>query len=408
MASPHDVASFLRQGRLSVPGSLAATVSSSATAVAAAAAGVPPPADGDTMNKRGAYVGGLPPDLVLLAAVLCGSLLLLLPNLFTPLVLLGLIDARTPFTLQAALIGLLLVALVASSVVRVAVRLRRRRYQALLVCVFGGVCVFSLISFQAAAVAYAFDGFVPAAVEPALFSTDALLFHAAACLALWLVARRSHAPAAHLAHYVASTLLFNALCCRVLIALERHDPVRALEAALQEEIEPILPVAAAAVDGLGLARWLPSSLISAGISEMYTSENLGSLCLPKLPTLPPAWKDADALALLATLLLRLSGHLLLRGWWFFGLSYGRLRYAACVFNIAVVGGRHASIESIDLSIYLSIYISIYLNVYLSIYVCMYVCVCMHLLIRLSIYLSVHNNSIGLAEETHPHPAGHHP
>ena len=90
---------------LDVLGSLAATTASSSAAATAAAtaAGAPPRplAGGDAIDKRGAYVGGLPPDLVLLATMLFGSLLLLLPNLFTPFVLLGLLDAKTPFSLQA-------------------------------------------------------------------------------------------------------------------------------------------------------------------------------------------------------------------------------------------------------------------------------------------------------------------
>jgi hypothetical protein len=198
----------------------------SAVAAAAAAATVAAPLGVSRANdRRGTYVGGVPADLLLLAGALCAAVLLLLSNLFTPFVLLGLIDARTPFVLQAALIGLLLVALVGGSVVRAAASLRRRRHRAL-VLALGGLCVAGLIAFQAAASAYSFDGFAPAAVEPALFSTDALLAHAAACLVCWTVAGSSHAPAAHLAHYIATTLLFNALCCRLLIALERHDPVR--------------------------------------------------------------------------------------------------------------------------------------------------------------------------------------
>jgi hypothetical protein len=242
-----NVGSFLRRGWLGLLNSLAASAAASAAAagLATSACAAPPPgADnslaaasatsaaaaastagiGRACDRRGTYVGGLPADLLLLAGALCAAVLLLLPNLFTPFVLLGLIDARTPFVLQAALIGLLLVALVGGSVARVAASLRRRRHRALVIAL-GGVCVSGLIAFQAAASAYSFDGFAPAAVEPALFSTDALLAHAAACLVCWTVARSSHAPAAHLAHYVATTLLFNALCCRLLIALERHDPV---------------------------------------------------------------------------------------------------------------------------------------------------------------------------------------
>lgn len=122
--------------------------------------------------------------------------------------------------------------------------------------------------------------------------------------------------------------------------------MRALEAALREEIEPLLPVAAAAVDGLGLTHWLPSHALSRltyrrALGSPSLAQLSDGLLLPSLHRLPPAWQDADALALLATLLLRLAGWLAVRAWWFFGLSYGRLRYAACAFNIAVVGGRYA-------------------------------------------------------------------
>lgn len=126
--------------------------------------------------------------------------------------------------------------------------------------------------------------------------------------------------------------------------------MRALESALREEIEPLLPVAAATVDGLGLAHWLPSHALSRlTFQRARDSPGLAQFSdgiFPPLHQLPPAWQDADPLALLATLLLRLAGWVALRAWWLFGLSYGRLRYAACVFNIAVVGGRYALTDRI--------------------------------------------------------------
>ena len=72
--------------------------------------------DGGARTSREKYAGLLPPDLVLLVVVLTSGGLLVLPNLFTPLVLLGLIDARTPSSLVVGLIGLVVCAMVALAV----------------------------------------------------------------------------------------------------------------------------------------------------------------------------------------------------------------------------------------------------------------------------------------------------
>ncbi len=202
--------------------------------------------------SRGNYSGSVPAQMTLLYIVLAVTLVLLLPHLlFTPLILSGLMDATTSSNTFGAAAG----AFVFPSAALVAWRglrrrdLRRQRstrdrkgwvtslVRALAVlCVSGGLC-----SFYAASLLTNFERFLPSSLEPAAFGDRAVLVHLVISLLAWRLACRTLTPLAHAAHYAATTLLLNALCCRALYALEQANLYNVSYELLAKQVWPLVP-----------------------------------------------------------------------------------------------------------------------------------------------------------------------
>jgi TAG lipase/steryl ester hydrolase/phospholipase A2/LPA acyltransferase len=200
---------------------------------------------------------------------------LVLPNVFIPLVLTGVVDSSVPSVTLLTAWTTLVLALAGSIVILTLIRLRRR-----VTAVLGGALVLSgLIYFFVSSTLLTADS-VYSLRSLQLRVGDTVLILTS--IIVWRLACATLNPGVHMLHYMTTAVMLSSLSCRLLDVVERARPLQLL---------------------LGPALADPSSEWHLYARASY-------------------WSVETT-------------------WWFFGLTFDRLRVALSVMNIGIVAFRYA-------------------------------------------------------------------
>jgi hypothetical protein len=159
-----------------------------------------------------------PLDIVMLLCVMLAMLGLLLPNLFTPFVLLGLLSPSIPSAIFAGVMGFVVLSFAFLTVTFTVARVRVRPSSP--AQTIGDLVAVSALGYLCA---LCFVGPDSAYALPALQRRVGVIPFALSSYAVWRFALRAPDPSVHLAHYMVTALLLSALTCRVLDVLEYFE-----------------------------------------------------------------------------------------------------------------------------------------------------------------------------------------